>query len=69
MGTSGNVFESPPAPERIFPSLPGIAMTHGEGLRREPQSSTIPAPRFSRNLDAWNSTRGTGGTYSQNCTM
>ena len=28
-----------------------------------------PTPRFSRNLDAWNSTRRTGGTYSQNCTM
>ena len=44
-------------------------MRHGEGLRREPQSSTIPIPRFSRNPEAWNSVRRTGGTYSQNCTM
>ena len=29
-------------------------MRHGEALRREPQSSTIATPRFSRNLDAWN---------------
>ena len=29
-------------------------MRHGEGLRREPHSSTIPTPRFSRKLDAWN---------------
>ena len=69
MGTSGNVFENLPAPERRSPSLPGIAMRHGEGLRGEPQSSTIPTPRFSRNLDAWNSVRHTGGTYFQNCTM
>ena len=38
-------------------------------MRREPRHSTIPTPRFSRNLDAWNSTRRTGGTCSQNCTM
>ena len=69
MGTSGNVYVKPLAPERISPSLPGIAMRHGEGLRREARSSTIPTPRFSRNLDAWNSTRRTGGTYSQNYTM
>ena len=65
MGTSGNVFESLPAQETIAPSLPGIAMRHGEGLRREPQSSTRPTPRFFRDLDAWNSMRRTGGTYSQ----
>ena len=69
MGTSGNVFERPPAPESISSSLPGIAMRHGEGLRREPQSSTIPSPRFSRNPDAWNSMCRTGGTYSRNCAM
>ena len=44
-------------------------MRHGEGLRQETQSSTIPTPRFSRNLDAWNSARRIGGNYSQNCTM
>ena len=69
MGTSGNVSEKPPAPERISTSLPGIAMRHGEGLRREPQSSTIPTPLFSRNLDTWNSMRRTGGTFFQNCRM
>ena len=69
MGTSGNVFESPSDQERISPSLPGIATRHGEGLGREPQSSTKPTPRFSRNLEAWNSTRSTGGISSQNRTM
>ena len=68
--TSGNVFESLPDQAMISPSLPNIlnnladsycegmpeiAMRHGEGLRREPQSSTISTPRFSRNLDTWNS--------------
>ena len=28
-------------------------MRHGEGLRREPQSSTIPTPRFSKNPNTW----------------
>ena len=54
---------------KISPSLPRIAMRHGEGLRREPLSSTIPTRRFSRNLDAWNSTCRTGGVCSQSCTM
>ena len=62
-------FESPSAPARIYPSLLGIAMRHGEGLRREPQSSTIPTQRFSRNLDARKSTRRAGGNCFQNCTM
>ena len=66
--TSGHVFEKPAAPERISLSLPGIIMSHGEGLRREPQSSTLPTPRFSRNPNT-NSTRRTGGSYSENCTM
>ena len=45
MGTSGNVFEILPPQERISPSLPGTAMRQGEGVRREPQSSTIPTPQ------------------------
>ena len=65
-GTSGNVSKSLPAQERIAPSLPRSAMRHA---RREPQSSTIPTPRFSRHPDAWNSMRRTGGICSQNCTM
>ena len=69
VGTSGHVIEKPAAPERISLSLPGIAMRHGEGLRREPQSSTIPTPRFSRNPNTWNSTRRTGGSFAENCTM
>ena len=66
MDISGNVFESLFAQERISPSIPSnsnkdladeycegvprVAMRHGEGLRREPQSSTKPTPRFSRYL-------------------
>ena len=38
-------------------------------MSREPRSSTIPTPRFTRNPDTWNSIHRTGGTYSQNCTM
>ena len=49
MGTSGNVFEMLPPQERISPSLPGAAMRQGERVRREPQSPTIPTPRFTRN--------------------
>ena len=44
-------------------------MRQGEGLRREPQSSTIPTPRFTRNHDTWNPMHRTEGTYSQNCMM
>ena len=47
----------------------GSTMRHGEGLRREPQSSTRPTPRFTRNLNAWNPMHRIGGTYSQNCMM
>ena len=40
-----------------------------EGVTREPQSSTIPTPRFTRNHKAWNPKHPAGGTYSHNCTM
>ena len=68
MGALGTICEQTLAPA-YCEGVAGTAMRHGEGLRREPQSSTIPTPRFSRNLGAWNSTRRTGGTYSQNCMM
>ena len=57
------------AQESICPSLPGTVMRQGEGTRREPQSSTIPTPRFTRNHDTWNSIHRSGGSYSHNCTM
>ena len=84
MGTSGNVFEKTVSQESISLSLPNnlknlavriekvcqeITMRHGEGLRGEPQSSTTPNARFSKNLDTWNSMHRTGGTYSHNCMM
>ena len=70
MGTSGYVFEYPSAPEG--PSLCELrsgntesAMRHGKGLRREPQSSTIPIPRLARKYWTWNPLCHTGGTSSQ----
>ena len=44
-------------------------MRHGEGLRREPQSSTIPTPRLTRNYETWKSVYRPGGTYSEHCMM
>ena len=69
MGTAGNVFEDLLAQDTISPSLPGIVMRQGEGLRREPQSSTIPTLRFFRNYDTWNPMHRTGASYPQNCIM
>ena len=48
--------------DRDFSSLQELHIRQ-EGFRREPQSSTKPSPRLSRNLDAWNSTRRSGGNY------
>ena len=62
-------LENPHSPKRISSSSSGIIMRHDDGLRRDPQRSAIPTPRFSRNLDVWNSTRRSGGTYSQKWTM
>ena len=42
------------------------AMRHGEGLRREPQSSTIPTRSFA---NVPSPLYHTGGTYSLNCMM
>ena len=44
-------------------------LNHGEGVRREPQSSAILTPRFSRKYETWDPLYRTGGTYSQNCMM
>ena len=44
-------------------------MGHADGLRREPQNSTVPTLRFTRNFDTWNSLHHIGGTYSQNCSI
>ena len=44
-------------------------MRHEEGLRREPQSSAVPTPLFTRNHDTWSPMYRTGGNYSQNCMM
>ena len=59
---SGNVFL------KIYLVLE-ISMRHGEGLTREPQSSTISTPRFTRNPDTWNLMHRIERTYSQNCMM
>ena len=69
MGTAGNVFEDLPAQDRTSPSLLGIVMRQGEGLRREPESSTIPTLRFFRNYDTWNPMHRTGASYPQNSLM
>ena len=39
-------------------------MEHGRGVRREPQSSAIPAPRFYQGVATLNPISHTGGTYS-----
>ena len=45
----------------------GNTMEHGRVVRRDPQSSTIPSPRF--NQCVLNSLSRTGGTYSRNGMM
>ena len=68
MGTSGNVFDSPPAREGpssallensrnlassscgLGPGNTGNRMEHGRGVRQEPQSSSIPTPRFNQGI-------------------
>ena len=56
---------------RWIEGMSGIAMRHGEGLRREPQTSTNRLSWFCRNLDVWwNSFHRTGGFFIiNNCTM
>ena len=50
------------------PGSTGHIMQHGEGVRREPQSSTIPTPQHVRNA-AWTPSHRTGGTHSQHGMM
>ena len=47
----------------------GNTMRLREGVRREPQSSTIPTLRFTRSHETWNPLYRTGRTYSRNCLM
>ena len=44
-------------------------MEHGRGKRREPQSSSIPTPRFNQAIATLNPLYHTGGTYSPNGVM
>ena len=53
----------------LRPGNTGSTKRHGEGLRRDPRSSTIPTLQFIRNYETWNPLYHTGGTYSQNCMM
>ena len=72
-GPSPSFFKIPrnftPSLCELMSGSTGSTMRHGEGLRREPQSSTTPTPRFTRNHETWNPLYHTGGTYSQNCFM
>ena len=54
---------------RIETSNTRNTMRHGEGLRREPQSSTKPTPRCTRKYKTWNPLYHIEGTYSRNCMM
>ena len=44
-------------------------MEHGRGVRRNPQSSSIPTPPFNQALGTLNPLYHSGGTYSQNGVM
>ena len=79
MGSSGNVFESPPAREGTFsalvqnsrklassccglrPDTTRNLMVSKREVKREPQNSSIPVPRFQRGAGVLDHT---GGTYS-----
>ena len=70
-GTSRKVFESLPTRDGPSSALfenslnlassPGNTLEHERGVRREPQSSSIPAPRFQMGSGISNHT---GGTHS-----
>ena len=47
----------------------GNFMEHGRGVRRDPQSSSIPTPRFNQGIETLNPLCHTGGTYSQDGVM
>ena len=44
-------------------------MEHGRGVRREPQNSSIPTPRFNQGLRTLNFLCHTGGTHSHSGLM
>ena len=44
----------------------GNTLEHGRGVRREPQSSSIPTPRFNQGTGTLNLVYHTGGTYPHN---
>ena len=63
-GPSSAFFENP---KNLASSLCGLRpgntgneVNHGEGVRREPQSSTIPTPRFTKNHSTWTRSHHTG---------
>ena len=73
MGTSGNVFESPPAQgglsSTIFNNSKILASSFGREGMREAQSSAILTPRFDQGAPSLNPFFRTGGTYSFNGMM
>ena len=53
----------------VFLRIEAKKAEQGEGVRQEPQGSTIPTPRFVGNPTTWNPLYRTGGTCSQKCMM
>ena len=53
----------------LGPGNNGNIMEHGRGLKRVPQSSSIPTPRFNQGIGTLNPLYHTGGTCSQNGVM
>ena len=47
----------------------GKIVEQREGVRQDPQDSTIPVPRFTRHHTTWTPLYHTGGTYSHNGMM
>ena len=72
-GPSSAFFDNPKNLASSFcglrPGNTGNIMKHEEVVRREPQSSTIPAPRFTRNHSTWTPLYHTGGTDSHSGMM
>ena len=72
-GPSSAFFENPKnlasSSCGLRPGNTGNTEKHGEEARQEPESSTIPAPRFTRNHETWTLLYRTEGTYSRNCMM
>ena len=72
-GPSPSFFKNPrnltSSSRELRPGNTRNTMTHGKGLRREPQSSTIPTARFARKYETWDPLYHTGGTFSRKCMM